>query len=155
MQRMMMTRSWAQIHQMYLKYASLGYGQFTTEIHEMLQLVERIEGSRHAEHLHAWMSCLDLNIIQVPSEYPYDGPRLTICPLWTGKLVFHFLPDVRPIVGDWSALPRRGTAFHELRSRLQNTVEEGRWQLECDAREGFATLEECLYRMEWIRREDA
>jgi hypothetical protein len=113
---------------MYLKYASLGYGQFTTEIHEMLQLLERIEGSRHAEHLHAWMSCLDLNIIQVPSEYPYDGPRLRICPLWTGKLVFHFLP-----------------AFHELRSRLQNTVEEGRWQLECDAREGFATLEECLY----------
>lgn len=138
MQRMMMTRSWAQIHQMYLKYASLGYGQYTTEIHEMLQLVERIEGSRHAEHLHAWMSCLDLNIIQVPSEDPYDGPRLTICPLWTGKLVFHFLP-----------------AFHELRSRLQNTVEEGRWQLECNAREGFATLEECLYRMEWIRREDA
>jgi len=138
MQRIMMTRSWAQIHQKYLEYASLGYGQYKTEILEMLQLVERIEGSRHAEHLHAWMSCLDLNIIQVPSEDPYDGPRLTICPLWTGKLVFHFLP-----------------AFHELRSPLQNTVDEGRWQLECNAGEGFATLEECLYRMEWIRREDA
>ena len=142
MQRRMMTRSWAEIHQMYLKYASLGSGQVTTEIHEMLQLVERIEGSRHAEHLHAWMSHLYLNIIQVPAECTYDGPRLTICPMSTGKLVFYFLPD-------WKAVPP------ELRRRLQNTVEAGLWQLECNAREGFATLEECLYRMEWIRREDA
>jgi hypothetical protein len=139
MKRILMTRSWASIRETYARFASYKpSGPFTPLVGPMLQLAEAIEHSRYAQQLHAWTSHLDLIIIQVPSECPYDGPRLQISPTADGKLLFQYGPDGR-----------------DLRPDFEKTLTHPRWRLECDWSEGFATFEKCLDRMGWVGTEGA
>jgi len=157
MKRNLMTRPWASIRETYARFASYKPpGPYAPLVGPMLQLAEAIEHSRYAQQLHAWTSHLDLCIIQVPSECPYDGPQLRISPTADGTLLFQYGPDVGPVPADWAAARRdRTVEGRERRDELEKTLTQQGWRLECDWSEGFATFEKCLDRMGWVGTEGA
>src|SRR5262245_43745810 len=85
-----MTRPWGDIVAHYEK------GQATdASMRGVYDLARRIEGSALATGLFGWTSMYLLCITQMEVFYPYDGPYLSVAPLYNGQIRFRYVdtPD--------------------------------------------------------------
>lgn len=120
----MMTKSWQHIHHFYADLlAGTTHQQALSWLIPMLHLVQAIEQSRYADHLHAWTSMHDLCIVQLPVRYPHDYPYLRITPRDHTKLVFRYI-DTRD--------------------------KDRQWYREVDGQDGFVCLERFLQQLHWF-----
>jgi hypothetical protein len=112
-----MIRSWDEIRGHYADLADRD-----PRLGAMKALVDQIEVSPTLSRLYAWTSMLDLNIVQTPVTYPYDGPRLVVSPTSDGAIDFRYVDT--PIESkQW----RRTVSGAEAFGRLQHFTEQLRW----------------------------
>ena len=108
-----MTQPWESIRQFYTDRQADG----SPSIASMVELVTKIESSQYASGLHAWTSMFDLCIVQVPVNYPYNGPFLKVSPAEGGKLDFRYM-DTSDLGNQWHRLVDGSDGFHRLESFL-------------------------------------
>jgi hypothetical protein len=112
-----MTRSWNEIEARYRESVDAG-----VPVTGMLRLVEQIKVSTHARALHPWTSMHDLCIVQVPGDYPYDGPHLRISPRFDGTIEFRYI-DTHVASRQWHRVVKEEDAFR----RLERFMDQLHW----------------------------
>ena len=112
-----MIRSWNEIKEFYEDLVHNGL-----KLQPMVRLIEEIQGSRYVIGLYAWTSMYNLCVVQMPVNYPYDGPYLRVSPLFDGRVEFRYLDTSIPD-RQWHRTVRE----EEIFSRLEHFINQLHW----------------------------
>lgn len=104
-----MTKTWEQIEKFYTDLQSNN----PTSV-SMLKLVKQIRESSYAEGIHAWTSCLELNITQSETTYPCEDQYLCIKPVDHEMVEFRFV-DTPIKKKQWNRTVPADEAFDRLK----------------------------------------
>lgn len=113
----MMTRPWPQIVARYDDFK----GEHRS-IRALGALAQRIAQSPLANGLHAWTSMFDLCIVQIPVNYPFDGPFLRVSPITEDRIEFRYV-DTLEKDKQWN----RTVDTNQVWPRLIKFLDQLRW----------------------------
>jgi hypothetical protein len=85
-------------------------------------LAQRIAQSPLANGLHAWTSMFDLCIVQIPVNYPFDGPFLRVSPITEDRIEFRYV-DTLEKDKQWN----RTVDTNQVWPRLIKFLDQLRW----------------------------